>query len=75
MTKKLAIVLASVLGGLIIVSTIVIAVVVSNQRAATQEADYHACIIAAAEHVDPSDYGADTAHEVAAKCRTIVYGN
>lgn len=62
------------LGVVIVLSTVAVVVALTMNTAAVQQQDYHACIIASAEHVNPSDYGADTAHDIARQCRAIAYG-
>lgn len=58
----------------ILASGAAIATALSIHTTATQQQDYHACIIAAAEHVNPSDYGAESAHDIARLCQVSVYG-
>ncbi|SEB82955.1 hypothetical protein [Microbacterium hydrocarbonoxydans] len=71
MTKRLAIILASALGALVIVATVVIVLVVNGLNASTQEADYRACLASKGIY-DTSDTS-DMA-DMAASCYEAVYG-
>lgn len=71
MTKRLAIVLASVLGALIIAATIIVVVVVNGATSATQESDYRACL--EAKGVYDTNSTSDMT-DMAETCYKAVYG-
>ncbi len=72
MSKRLAIVLAAIVSGALIVSALIVVLALGAVQKSTQEADYRACVTAAGVY-DTNDTGEMA--DIAERCYESVYGN